>query len=213
MTRVATPLAVPDLSAFARSLARALAAHHQTHHALPSHQALLNQIARAAGFRNLQALQAAAPSPAAVAAPRSGRVGAAAPTDATPAALSATAQKALAQFDPHGRLVRWPNKYSVQRLAMWVLWMQFDGRRVYSEREVNQVLKAWHLYGDHVTLRRELINDRLLTRKPDGSEYRKQPVRPDAEVRALLAAWRARVDDAPSRAAGRRPRPGASVTS
>lgn len=211
MTRIATALAVPDLSAFARSLARALAAHQQAHHALPSHQALLNQIARAAGFRNLQALQAAAPRSAA-AAPASGRVDARPATDPTPAALSATAQKALAQFDPYGRLMRWPNKYSVQRLAMWVLWMQFDGRRVYSEREVNQVLKAWHLYGDHVTLRRELINDRLLTRKPDGSEYRKQPVRPDAEVRALLAAWRARLEVAPSRAAGRRPRPGAPVT-
>ena len=37
---------------------------------------------------------------------------------------------------------RWPVKYSVQRLAMWVLWMQFERGRVYSEREVNAVLKA-----------------------------------------------------------------------
>ena len=44
--------------------------------------------------------------------------------DETPAALplSANARKALGQFDHHGRLVRWPNKYSVQALAMWVLW-------------------------------------------------------------------------------------------
>ena len=31
------------------------------------------------------------------------------------------------------------HKYSVQRLAMWVLWTQFDGKRVYTEREVNEV--------------------------------------------------------------------------
>ena len=184
MTRVAVALAVSDLSAFARSLARSLAAHHQAHGALPSHQALLNQIARAAGFRNLQALRAAPRPPLRPQA-------AAAPPQPAPA-LSAAAQKALSQFDEHGRLARWPNKYSVQRLAMWVLWMQFDSRRVYTEREVNQVLKAWHTFGDHVTLRRELINDRLLTRKSDGSEYRKLPARPDAEVRSLLAAWRAR---------------------
>jgi len=95
------------------------------------------------------------------------------------------------QFDTQGRLMRWPNKYSIQRLVLWVLWMQFDGRRVYTEHEVNNVLKAWHTWGDHVTLRRELINDRLLTRRSDGSQYRKLPARPSAEVRALLAAWRA----------------------
>ena len=183
MTRLAIPLAVPDLSGFARALSRTLAEHQQAHGAPPSHQTLLNLIARAAGHRNLQTLRArAAPAPT--------------PPRAEPApavrTLSDNARKALSQFDESGRLVRWPRKYSVQRLAMWVLWMQFDGRRVYTEREVNQVLKAWHTWGDHVTLRRELINDRLLTRKGDGSQYRKLPARPDAEVRALLSAWRAR---------------------
>jgi hypothetical protein len=75
---------------------------------------------------------------------------------------------------------------------MWVLWTLFDAKRVYSEREVNEILKAWHTYGDHVTLRRELINHRLLTRKSDCSEYRKLPVRPDEDARWLINAWRAR---------------------
>lgn len=189
MTRHAITLAVPDLSGFARGLARSLAEHLATHGALPSHQTLLNQIARAAGHRNLQALRAQPPAPHRPP-PR--------PSEPT-TVLSAAARKALTQFDEQGRLVRWPNKYSVQRLAMWVLWMQFESRRVYTEREVNQVLKAWHTWGDHVTLRRELINDRLLTRKADGSEYRKLPARPDVEVRALLAAWRSRTAAAPAR--------------
>ena len=120
---------------------------------------------------------------------------------AAPAALSAAALKALGSFDELGRMSRWPVKYSVQRLAMWVLWMQFERGRVYSEREVNAVLKAWHTWGDHVTLRRELINDRLLTRKSDGSQYRKLPARPNDEARALMAAWRARVDGSPRAAA------------
>jgi hypothetical protein len=72
-----------------------------------------------------------------------------------------------------------------------VLWTQFDGRRVYTEPEVNQILKAANAFGDHVTLRRELINHRLMTRKSDCSEYRKVPARPDDETRALLGAWRA----------------------
>jgi len=194
VTRTVIPLTVPDLSGFARQLRRSLADHLAEHAELPPHQSLLNHIARAAGHRNWQALHAQA-RPAAPA------VAAAAPAPA----LSAAAIKALGSFDDWGRLVRWPHKYSVQRLALWVLWMQFESRRVYSEREVNAVLKAWHTWGDHVTLRRELINDRLLTRKSDGSQYRKVPARPSDEARALMAAWRARVDAAPRPAAGAAP--------
>ncbi len=182
MMRTATSLTVPDLSGFARGLRRALDQHLAEHKALPTHQALLNHIARAAGHRNLQALQAQAPRTRAASR-------AAGPTPP----LSTAALKALGSFDEFGRMSRWPHKYSVQRLALWVLWMQFESRRVYTEREVNAVLKAWHTWGDHVTLRRELINDRLLTRKSDGSQYRKLPARPSDETRALMAAWRARV--------------------
>jgi hypothetical protein len=182
MTRTVIPMTVPDLSGFARSLRRSLTEHLAQHAALPTHQALLNHIARAAGHRNLQALQAQPPRRAAL--PH-------APSKAA-SPLSAAATKALGSFDQSGRMSRWPHKYSVQRLALWVLWMQFESRRVYTEREVNAVLKAWHTWGDHVTLRRELINDRLLTRKSDGSQYRKLPARPDEEARALMAAWRAR---------------------
>jgi hypothetical protein len=105
--------------------------------------------------------------------------------------LTATARKALRQFDRRGLLLRWPTKFSVQRLALWALWTRFDARRVYTEREVNQILKAAHDYGDHATLRRELINHRLLTRKADCSQYRKLPARADDEARAFLHAWRA----------------------
>ncbi len=186
MTRSVIPFTVPDLSGFARALRRSLSDHLAEHAGLPAHQALLNHIARAAGHRNLQALQ--------VQIPRSVRTAKA--MSPAPAALSAAATKALGSFDDHGRMSRWPHKYSVQRLALWVMWMQFESRRAYSEREVNAVLKAWHTWGDHVTLRRELINDRLLTRKSDGSVYRKLPARPGDEARALMAAWRARIGDA-----------------
>ena len=99
-------------------------------------------------------------------------------------------------FHSRGRLIRWPHKFSVQTLAMWVLWTLFDARRIYSEREVNTILKAAHVYGDHVTLRRELINHKLLARESDCSRYWKLAQRPDDEVRALLAAWRSRKRDA-----------------
>jgi len=60
-----------------------------------------------------------------------------------------------------------------------------------TEREINTILRSAHAFGDHVTLRRELVNHRLLARKADCSAYWKLPARPDDEVRSLLAAWRA----------------------
>jgi hypothetical protein len=137
----------------------------------------------------VQALKAqAAALPAARAA-----VPAAAPAaPAEPPRLSTHAAKALTQFDEHGRLSRWPYKFSVQRLAMWGLWLRFDSGRTYTEREVNEILKAWTTYGDHVTPRRELVNMQLLGRKSDCSAYWKEPQRPSDEVRALLQALRAK---------------------
>lgn len=174
------PFAVPDLSSFARALCAGLKARHAETPEPPGHVETLNLVARALGHRNVQALRAALRDlpPADVV--------------AAPVPLSETARKALAQFDDQGRLQRWPTKFSVQRLAMWILWTRFDARRPYTEREVNAILKAANDFGDHVTLRRELVNHRLLTRKPDCSEYRKLPARPDDEARALLHAWRAR---------------------
>jgi hypothetical protein len=226
MTRTALPYSAPDLSALARHLVRALVDLHETHGRLPGHVEMMNLLARGAGKRNLQALQAdAEAAAAATSAPAAAdpwfdapAVDAAppAPAPAAPAELPARVRKALAHFDAAGRLERWPLKFSVQRLALWVLWTRFDGRRVYTEAEVNRVLKAWHLYGDHATLRRELINHRLMTRADDCSAYRKLAVRPDDEALALLQALRhgARRRTArrpstrtPTGAAGARPAP------
>lgn len=182
MPREVLPFVAPDLSSFAKALGQSLKTRTETEP--PGHVELLNLIARAAGHRNVQALRAAMrgapPAPLA------------AEDKPAPEPLSDNARKALSQFDSRGRLIRWPNKFTVQRMAMWVLWTLFDAKRSYTESEVNTVLKAANAFGDHVTLRRELINHRLLTRKSDCSEYRKLPARPDTETRALLTEWRAR---------------------
>ncbi len=204
MTRTALPLIIADASAFSRSLGAALKARHSSGAEPPGHVELLNLMARAMGHRNLQSLQAAGRPAALPKAPL------AAEDRPPPVALTANARKALMQFDSRGRLIRWPNKFSVQKLAMWVLWTLFDGRRVYTEREVNEILRAANDFGDHVTLRRELINHRLMQRKSDCSEYRKLPARPDDETRALMAAWRAQRRERIPRAP--RPRPATAVT-
>ena len=136
MPRSPLSFVVPDASLFAKALGQSLQTRHAAGQPPPGHVELLNLLARALGHRNLQSLQAATlvqslPPPVLAAEDRP-----------PPDKLSDNARKALGQFDSRGRLVRWPVKYSVQALAMWVLWTLFDGRRVYTEAEVNQVLKA-----------------------------------------------------------------------
>ena len=216
MTRTVVPYAAPDLSALARLLERALADHQITHGRLPGHVEMMNLLARGAGKRNLQELQAEVArnaAPAGATPPAGSDLWFDAPElldpVTTPAAAAAPAltdraAKTLKCFDFSGRLTRWPPKLSQQALAMWVLWTRFDARRVYTEAEVNHVLKAWHVYGDHATLRRELIDHRLMTRKDDCSEYRKLVQWPDEEAQGLLRALRKR--QAPYRLSNRPPR-------
>ena len=190
MSREPVSFRVPDLSVFARALARELAQRQASRPEPPGHVETLNLLARAMGHRNVQAWRAdlrdrPTPPPD--------------DDDETPLPLSDNARKALAQFDRQGRLIRWPHKLTVQRMAMWVLWTRFDGKRRYTEAEVNAILKGANDFSDHVTLRRELINHQLLARKSDCSVYWKLNARPDDETRALLAAWRAQVRVSASR--------------
>jgi hypothetical protein len=199
MAREPIPLPIADLSAYARLLGHALAERQTRKPTPPTHLELLNLLARAGGHRNWQALRAAprtAPRTAPPEPPAPPRPAAPSATAAAAPPLSEHARKALQQFDEQGRLIRWPSRFAVQRLALWVLWTRFDAKRIYTEREVNAILRQANDFGDHVTLRRELISHRLMTRKSDCSEYRKLAVRPDDETRALLTAMRAGLNGA-----------------
>ena len=190
MTRLLVPLTTPDVSAFTKTLKSFLDERHAAGKPLPSHVELLNLLAHAAGLRNFANLKASTLN----AAPRVAPVSPAAIPGGSAAelsTLSATVRKALIQFDEAGRLVRLPNKLSVQQVAMWALWTQFAARRKYTEKEVNAILNAHHTFGDPATLRRELINMKLLGRKSDCSEYWKEAHRPTPEVQVFLQAWRA----------------------
>jgi len=179
MPKIPVPYAAEDITTVAKTLKSALDERHGAGKPPPSHVELLNLLSRAAGVRNFQTLKAG-----------SARVPA--PPASIAHELSPTARKTLMQFDEAGRLVRLPNKFSVQRMAMWVVWMRFAPRRNYTEKEVNAILNAHHLFGDPATLRRELVNMQLLSRESDCSRYWKEPGRPDADTRAFLQAWRAK---------------------
>lgn len=169
MPRDLISLTIPDLSSFAKTLRADMA----VMPAMPSHLSLLGMLAKAAGYRNFQQLKAVLPEPAAL--PDLKRL--------------AKAQRA---FDTLGRMQSWPAQTAVQHLCLWVFWAQLPSRRDLTEAAVNQVLQDGATFGDHVLLRRSLIDARLMTRTQDGRVYRRIEQTPPPEALGLIHAIRQR---------------------
>lgn len=175
MPRDALPLFISDLSDFAKKLRLGLAAGAEP----PSHLALLGLIARSAGYSNFQELKATTPPP-----PKP----------------DPSVTRALRVFDEAGRMTRWPTGQKVQWLCLWPFWAKIPPRQHMTEKEINEILKAGNLFGDHVVLRRYLVDYGLVTRTRDGSVYERVEQSPPPEVLAFLAALKAQ---RPSKDGGR----------
>lgn len=63
----------------------------------------------------------------------------------------------------------WPKKQKEKLVVLRRIAELFERGKSYTEPEVNEVLMP--VYGDHVSIRRYLIEYRFLDRKADGSEY------------------------------------------
>jgi len=166
-------LYIADLSEFARNLRRDLTEAENP----PSHLALMGLIAKAAGYRNYQHLKAEAPAPV----PETSR----------------GLERALRAFDQAGRMQHWPGATAVQGMCLWVFWDRLPPREDVSEAAVNAVLKSGSTFGDHVLLRRSLIDHRLVKREVDGSAYRRIEQAPPPEARTLIRAVRERAVQRP----------------
>ncbi|MEO1798289.1 MAG: DUF2087 domain-containing protein [Pseudomonadota bacterium] len=171
MTRTPLPLYHDDLSSFSRTLAKELGPN------APSHLTLMNMLARAAGFENVQHMRAAE-----AASRRLARQEPPAPVDAR------RVERALQHFDAEGRLKQWPSKRQSQTLALWAIWARLPAKAPMSEPELNAKLNAAHSFEDPATLRRAMISEGLLTREVDGSVYHRLEQRPPAEALALAQA-------------------------
>ena len=190
-TRQIVPLSVADVSSFAKILRDAFIAAPTP----PSHLAFLNLVAKSAGYRNYQALRAAATS-ATNTTPARLATTATAPAPARPRAielprdiaLTRTAARAVSHFDAQGKLLRFPTQLSVRLIALWGLWCRLPAKRELSESQVNATIAAFHCFNDNATLRRELVNAKLLWRTTDGRVYKKVAKPPDEEAQAFLKA-------------------------
>lgn len=179
MSKVVFPLVAKDVSAFARALGRELEASDSK----PGHVQLLNMLSRSAGYQNFQHFRAQAEA--------QGRLERE-PEPADP--VDHVLVERLARcFDGAGRLVRWPSKTSHQHLCLWALWARIPAEQVFTEPQINGLLKAVHTFADHALLRRELINYQMVARTQDCRDYRRIEQRPPAVAIALIRHLEPRV--------------------
>lgn len=171
MTKRPLPLYADDLTSFARALSRQLG------DTSPSHLSLMNMLARAAGYQNVQHMRGAQ-----AAGRRLDRAQETTPPN------SHLVERTLNQFDADGRLRQWPSKRGVQTLALWALWSVLPAGATFQEKELNARLVEEHLFGDPATLRRTMISCGLLTREVDGSDYRRVEQAPPPDAKAVIAA-------------------------
>nr|MDD6336451.1 DUF2087 domain-containing protein [bacterium] len=74
-------------------------------------------------------------------------------------------------LDGEGRLTAFPAKRKMKRYALYYLSTKLDKGVFYTEKQLNDLLKKWHTFGDPATLRRELYDNRFIDRRPDGMAY------------------------------------------
>jgi hypothetical protein len=175
MPRTIFPMAVSDMSAFAKSLRAQI---DRLDHK-PSHVEMLNLLSRAAGFRNYQHFRASNAAaevidnlPIAV--------------ELEPQADERRVMHTMRVFGGDGRITRWPGKRSQQELCLWFLWSKIPRGQVFSEREISAFLNGLHRFEDAALLRRDLFDLGLVTRKRDGSDYRRIERKPPPELSLLL---------------------------
>lgn len=81
--------------------------------------------------------------------------------------------KGLQEFlNDQGQVKQWPAKHINKQLVIEYLATKFEDRKVYHEREINEILKQWHTFQDWPLLRRSLVDYGYLTRNLDGTEYK-----------------------------------------
>jgi len=176
MSRSAYAFHAHDISLLARSLIKQWGEHPSA----PGHVQMLNMLVRASGYRNFQHFRTQAeispnPLPSGAAVP---------PAD--DAAVSGEVKRLLRYFDDEGRLIQWPGKFSHRLPCLWSIWAGIPARRILAERQVNAFIRAGESFGDHVLLRRELVDYKMMWRTPDGSQYRRIEQVPPPAVRLLL---------------------------
>jgi len=84
-------------------------------------------------------------------------------------------------LDEKERLKAFPSKRKMKIYSLFYLSGKIEKGKVYTETEINDLLREWHTFNDPATLRREMYNCRILNRDPHNMTYTLSDTIPDAE--------------------------------
>jgi hypothetical protein len=73
--------------------------------------------------------------------------------------------------DKNGKITRWPKKKIEKLEVLKYINSKFELGKKYSEQQANEIISIWHTFGDYALIRREMFDNYLLERTPDGREY------------------------------------------
>jgi len=88
-------------------------------------------------------------------------------------------------LDANGKLTAFPAKRKMKIYALLYLAQKIPTDADFTEREMNDILLAWHTFADPATLRRELYDYRFLDRSRDGKVYHLTKTQPTLEELGL----------------------------
>ena len=77
-------------------------------------------------------------------------------------------------LNTEGRIKQLPAKGMAKQEVLAYLATKFNFDIDYTEKEVDEIIKAWHTFDDYFLLRRELIDFQFISRTTDGSRYWKE---------------------------------------
>jgi len=69
------------------------------------------------------------------------------------------------------QIIRWPKKPSNKKEVIKWISEKFKFEKQYSEKEINKIIDNYHSFNDTPLIRRELVSQKFLDRKDDGSVY------------------------------------------
>lgn len=84
-------------------------------------------------------------------------------------------------LDDEGKLKIYPAKQKLKILSLFYLASKFEKGKIYTEKEVNRILKDWHIFEDWAMLRRDLYDKWFLGREPNCSIYWLEETQPTLE--------------------------------
>lgn len=74
-------------------------------------------------------------------------------------------------LDDEDRLKIYPAKQKMKILSLFYFASKFEKGKIYTEKEVNHILKNWHTFEDWAMLRRDLYDKWFFGREADCSAY------------------------------------------